>query len=97
VAGSDTGYGPASVGRLSIEVANLVESGLTPLAALQAATVTNAHMLGRDKHVGQIAAGFEADIIAVERNPLDVVATLQDPLLIISNGRVAVDRLSFGR
>jgi imidazolonepropionase-like amidohydrolase len=97
VAGSDTGYGPASVGRLSIEVANLVESGLTPQAALQAATLTNAQMLGREKHIGQVAQGFEADIIAVERNPLDVVATLQDPLLIISNGRVAVDRLSFGR
>ena len=97
VAGSDTGYGPASVARLSIEVENLVDSGLTPLAALQAATVTNAQMLGREKQLGQVAAGFEADIIAVERNPLDVVATLQDPLLVISNGRVAVDRLNFGR
>ena len=38
VAGSDTGYGPASVGRVSNEIANLVDAGLTPLAALQAAT-----------------------------------------------------------
>jgi imidazolonepropionase-like amidohydrolase len=97
VAGSDTGYGPASVGRLSIEVANLVDCGLTPLAALQAATLTNAAMLGREKQIGQVAPGFEADIMATERNPLDVVTTLQDPLLIISNGRVAMDRLSFGR
>jgi imidazolonepropionase-like amidohydrolase len=97
VAGSDTGYGPASVGRLSLEVANLVDSGLPPLAALQAATLNNARMLGREKQIGQITAGFEADIIAVERNPLDVVNTLQDPLLIISNGRVAIDRLNFGR
>jgi imidazolonepropionase-like amidohydrolase len=97
VAGSDTGYGPASVGRVAVEVANLVESGLTPLAALQAATLNNALMLRRDKQIGQVAAGFEADIMAVERNPLDVVSALQDPLLVISNGRVVVDRLNFGR
>jgi imidazolonepropionase-like amidohydrolase len=97
VAGSDTGYGPASVGRLAIEVANLVESGMSPLAALQAATIVNAQMLGREKQLGQVAVGFEADIIAVERNPLDGVIALQDPLLVISNGRVAVDRLNFGR
>ena len=97
VAGSDTGYGPGSVGRLSIEVANLVEIGLSPLAALQAATITNANMLRREKQIGQVAAGFEADLLVLERNPLEHVSTLQDPLLVISNGRVAVDRLTFGR
>ncbi len=97
VAGSDTGYGPASVGRLSIEVANLVDVGLSPLAALQAATITNANMLIRDKQIGQVAAGFEADLLVVERNPLEHISTLQDPLLVISNGRVALDRLNFGR
>jgi imidazolonepropionase-like amidohydrolase len=97
VAGSDTGYGPASIGRVSIEVANLVESGLPPLAALQAATLNNAQMLRRDKQIGQVAPGFEADLIAVERNPLDDVFTLQDPLLIMSNGRVVHDRLNFAR
>ena len=97
VAGSDTGYGPASVGRLSIEVANLIDSGLSPLAALQAATINNAQMLMRDKQVGQIAAGFEADLIVVERNPLEQVATLQDPLLVINNGRIGLDRLNFSR
>jgi hypothetical protein len=33
----------------------------------------------------------------VERHPIEHVATLQDPLLVISNGRVAVDRLNFGK
>jgi imidazolonepropionase-like amidohydrolase len=97
VAGSDTGYGPASVARLSIEIANLVDSGLPPLAALQAATLTNAQMLGREKVLGQVAAGFEADLVVVERNPLEHPSTLQDPLLVISNGRVGLDRLNFGR
>ncbi len=97
VAGSDTGYGPASVGRVSKEVANLVAAGLTPLAALRAATITGAEMLRLDKQIGQVAPGFEADLVVVERNPLEQVATLQDPLLVINNGRVGLDRLTFGR
>jgi imidazolonepropionase-like amidohydrolase len=97
VAGSDTGYGPASVGRLSKEIANLVDCGLAPLAALQAATINNAQMLRLEKQIGQIAPGFEADLVVVERNPLENVATLQDPLLVINNGRVGLDRLNFAR
>ncbi len=97
VAGSDTGYGPASVGRVSIEVANLVESGLPVLAALQAATINNARMLLREKQTGQLAPGFEADVVVVERNPLEQIGTLQDPLLVISNGRIGLDRLNFAR
>jgi imidazolonepropionase-like amidohydrolase len=97
VAGSDTGYGPASVSRLSKEVADLVECGLAPLAALQAATILNAQLLRLEKQIGQIASGFEADLIVVERNPLEQVTTLQDPLLVINNGRVGIDRLNFAR
>jgi imidazolonepropionase-like amidohydrolase len=97
VAGSDTGYGPASVGRVSIEIANLVDCGMTPLAALQSATITNAQMLRRERQIGQIAAGFEADLVVVERNPIEHVSSLQDPLLVVSNGRIAVDRLYFGK
>jgi len=97
VAGSDTGYGPASVGRLTIEVANLVDAGLPSLAALQAATINNAQMLRRETQIGQVAAGFEADLLVVERHPLEDVGTLQDPLLVISNGRLGLDRLNFGR
>lgn len=96
-AGSDTGYGPSSLGRLSKEIADLVECGLSPLAALQAGTVTNANMLRREKEIGQIAPGFDADLVVVERNPLESIDTLQDPLLVISNGRVGLDRLNFAR
>jgi imidazolonepropionase-like amidohydrolase len=97
VAGSDTGYGPSSIGRISIEIANLVDCGLSPLQALQAATVVNAQMLMKEKQIGQLAAGFDADLIVVERNPLEQVVTLQDPLLVISNGRVGLDRMNFAR
>ena len=97
VTGSDTGYGPNSLTRISQEIANFVAIGLTPLEALQSATIVNADMLRLDKAIGQIEPGFEADLIVVERNPLENIVTLQDPLLVVSNGRVAVDRLNFGR
>ena len=97
VTGSDTGYGPASIARISREVLELIEAGFTPLAALQAATVVNAELLRLDKQVGQLRAGFEADLLVVEANPLDQPRTLLDPLLVMSNGRVGLDRLSFGK
>jgi imidazolonepropionase-like amidohydrolase len=96
-AGSDTGYGPVSVARLSIELADLVDAGVPPLTALQAATTVNAQMLMREQQIGRIAAGFEADLVVVERNPIEQMSTLQDPLLVISNGRVGLDRLTFGK
>jgi imidazolonepropionase-like amidohydrolase len=96
-AGSDTGYGPSSIARVSREVIELVEAGLPVLAALQSATTVNAEMLKLERQVGQVRAGFEADLIVVDANPLEQPRTLLDPLLVISNGRVALDRLSFGK
>ena len=97
VAGSDTGYGPNSIARVSREIGMLVEAGMTPLQALQAATVTNAEMLNRDTRVGVVAPGFEADVVVVDANPLENIRTLLDPLVVISNGRLALDRLTFAK
>jgi imidazolonepropionase-like amidohydrolase len=97
VTGSDTGYGATSMARVSREVLELVAAGLPPLSALQAATSRAAEMLRLETRIGQIKTGFEADAIVVDANPLERPAALLDPLLVISNGRVAVDRLSFGK
>jgi imidazolonepropionase-like amidohydrolase len=97
VAGSDTGYGPSSIARIPREVLELVEAGYTPLAALQAATTVNAELLRLDTQIGQLRAGFEADLIVVDANPLDQPRTLLDPLLVVSNGRLGLDRLTFGK
>jgi imidazolonepropionase-like amidohydrolase len=97
VTGGDTGYGPNSLTRIGQEVTHFTEMGFTPLDALQSATIRNAEMLKLEKSIGAIEAGYEADLIAVERNPLDQITTIQDPLLVISNGRVGLDRLNFGR
>jgi imidazolonepropionase-like amidohydrolase len=97
VAGSDTGYGPNSIARVSREAGELVAAGLTPLQALQAATVVNAEMLRLDKRIGALEAGLEADVVIVDGNPIENIRTLLDPLLVISNGRIGLDRLSFGK
>jgi len=97
VTGGDTGYGPNSLTRIGQEATHFVEMGFTQLEAIQSATIRNAEMLKLEKSIGAIEAGFEADLIAVERNPLEQITTLQDPLLVISNGRVGLDRLNFAR
>lgn len=97
VTGSDTGYGPNSLTRIGQEMTHFVEMGFTPLEALQSATVVNAEMLRLEKSIGAIEVGYEADLIAVDSNPLEHITTVQDPLLVISNGRIGLDRLDFGR
>lgn len=97
VAGSDTGYGPSSIARVSREAVMLTAAGLTALQALQAATLTNAEMLRLEKRIGAVEPGLEADLLVVDGNPLDNIRALLDPVLVISNGRVGLDRLNFGK
>ncbi len=95
--GADNYYDEQSINRVSLEVMHLVRLGLSPFEALQAATVSSAELLGLADRTGRIAPGLEADLIAVEENPLENPVTLQDVLLVVSNGRVALDRLQFAR
>lgn len=95
VTGADTQYGPESLSRVSGEVAHLVELGLTPVEALRSATTLAAELLGLAGKTGAIQAGFEADLIVVEGNPLQDPQALADVLVVISNGRVALNRLPF--
>jgi len=95
--GADTPYGPNSLTRISHEVAAFVEMGFTPLEALQAATTVAAELLRIERTTGALEAGLDADLIAVEGNPLEDPTVLQDVLLVVSNGRVALDRLAFAK
>ncbi len=95
--GADVSYTPQSVNRISHEVMRFVEIGFTPLEALRAATADGAELLGIGARTGRVAAGYDADVIVVEENPLENPITLQDVLLVVSKGRVGLNRLTFGR
>jgi imidazolonepropionase-like amidohydrolase len=95
--GADTGYGPNSLTRISHEVAAFVEMGFAGLQALQSASTVAAELLRVERTTGALEPGLDADVIAVEGNPLENPAVLQDVLLVVSNGRVALDRLTFGK
>jgi imidazolonepropionase-like amidohydrolase len=95
VTGADTAYGPNSLTRISHEVAAFVELGVPAAQALRSATLTAAEMLRLEGRTGTLEVGREADLIAVEGNPLEDPLALQDVLLVVSNGRVALDRLDF--
>ena len=93
--GADNSYDTVSLNRISIEVEHFVRLGMTNFEALQSATVVSAELLQIDDRTGRIEEGFEADMILVPGNPLEDVAALQDVLLVMSNGRMAVKRIPF--
>lgn len=95
--GADTDYGPEGVTRISHEVMRFRALGLTPVEALASATSGAAELLGVGDRTGRVAAGLEADLIVLEGNPLDDPYWLQDVVVVITNGRVALNRLPFGR
>ncbi len=93
--GADNYYDNESVNRISVEVAELVRLGLSHFEALQAATVSSAELLELGDTTGRIAPGFEADVILLPDNPLEDIRAVQDVLLVISNGQVALKRIPF--
>lgn len=64
------------------------QEGMTPLAALQTATINAADLMGWTAKTGTLEPGKWADIIAVEKNPLDDIRTLQDVKFVMKGGVV---------
>jgi imidazolonepropionase-like amidohydrolase len=62
--------------------------GMAPLAALQSATVNAADLMGWSAKTGSLEAGKWADIIAVDKNPVDDVRVLQDVKFVMKAGVV---------
>jgi len=69
----------------------MVGYGMTPMQAIQAATVHAAELIGWPDTVGAIEAGRFADIIAVEGNPLDYVGLLEDIRFVMKGGKIYKD------
>jgi imidazolonepropionase-like amidohydrolase len=86
VYGTDGGVYPN--GDNARQFATMVTWGMTPLQAIQSATVFAAEALGRSADVGSVAAGRYADLIAVAGNPLVDVTLLQKPAFVMKGGEV---------
>jgi imidazolonepropionase-like amidohydrolase len=84
--GTDTGV--SKHGDNAKEFALMVEAGLTPAAAIRAATLDAASALDRSDRFGRIAPGMEADIIAVDGDPLADVRQLEDVDFVMKHGKV---------
>ena len=70
----------------------MVQYGMTPLEAIQAATRNAAEALGRTRDVGAIATGRFADMVAVAGDPLTDIRLLERVPVVIKGGVVASDR-----
>jgi imidazolonepropionase-like amidohydrolase len=69
----------------------MVEAGMPAMEALQSATITNAMLLKMESEIGQIKKGFYADIIAVDENPIQNIATMEKVVFVMKNGKVYKD------
>lgn len=83
-----TDAGVSKHGRNGDEFELMVANGMTPMTAIQAATVNAADLLGLSKEIGTIEAGKSADIVAVSGDPLADVASLKKMAFVMARGAV---------
>lgn len=86
-----TDAGVSKHGRNADEFELLVKHGMSPMAAIQAATVNAADLLGVAQDVGTLEPGKAADIIAVSGDPLTDVTVLKSVRFVMKGGQVAKD------
>ena len=87
--GTDCGVSPH--GANAMEFVYMVEAGMSEMAAIQSATFNAARLLRAENELGSIAAGYYADIVAVEGDPLEDIAELTDVDFVMKGGVVYKD------
>ena len=81
--GTDEGVPGFSVYR---EIELYVAAGMTPMDALRAATAVPARAMGMEAEVGTIEPGKRADLVVLDRNPLDAIENIRTVLLVMNGG-----------
>ena len=82
--GTDAGVFPH--GENAKEFGYMVETGWSPMFAIKSATLTNAKILDMENELGQLAAGFLADIVAVDEDPTVNINTLENVVFVMKDG-----------
>ncbi|HWY74060.1 MAG TPA: GNAT family N-acetyltransferase, partial [Verrucomicrobiae bacterium] len=70
------------------ELARLVKAGLTPMEALQAATINPARYLGKERELGSIQPGKLADLVLLDADPIEDIHNSARIRAVFANGRV---------
>lgn len=86
--GTDSGVYPHGLN--ANQLPYMVKYGMTPMQAIQSATINAATMMGWNDRVGSIAAGKFADIIAVQGDPLKDVGVYRKVGFVMKGGAVVV-------
>jgi imidazolonepropionase-like amidohydrolase len=68
------------------EIELLVEAGFTPVQAIRIATLNGAIYLGRDKQIGSIAAGKNADLVVVKGDPAARITDIENVEIVFQDG-----------
>jgi imidazolonepropionase-like amidohydrolase len=84
--GTDTGVSPH--GQNAQEFVYMVEAGLPPMKAIQAATLEASRLIGIDKDLGTVEAGKFADIVAVPGDPLADISVMRRVSFVMKGGVV---------
>lgn len=84
--GTDSGVSKHGINAQEFKL--MVDAGMTPTAAIHAATVAAADLLGRSANIGTLEKGKDADIIALSGSPLDDVTRLENVGFVMRRGVV---------
>jgi imidazolonepropionase-like amidohydrolase len=84
VAGTDMGFPGYSVAR---ELELYVKAGLTPMEAIQTATIVPARVMNMDKRTGSIKAGKQADLVIIDGDPLKEIRNIRNVWMVIKEGQ----------
>jgi imidazolonepropionase-like amidohydrolase len=84
--GTDAGVYPHGENAHEFEL--MVQAGMPPMFAIQAATTHAAELLKHDKDIGSLAAGKFADLVAVPGNPIDDISQMTKVSFVMKEGTV---------
>lgn len=90
--GSDAGVYPH--GDNARQFAKMVEWGMSPMQAIQTATISNADLFGLVDEIGSITVGKAADMVAVSGDPLENIRELEDIDFVMKDGVVYLNEIS---